>query len=235
MPNSAASTRSLTPCKETEQLPEHPPVGGRVRLQDDAAGLPGPGLLQRHPGGHSEGGRGAVHHQGPGLAAVNDQDRLARQVGLLAQFHLGPQVRDQHTGNPQDASPTGQSAWSGDSVRPRSVRTRPRAMPGRRVRYSPSSSRRSWRSATEALLIPQPLASSRNRGRVGIAGREIPQEGQQPDLFLAQPRGQLAPAALSAVATRTPGYGLRFDFQRASDLQDASSVREWSPGLTGWQ
>ena len=163
-----AQLRRLHPVADSlqgaEQLPEHPPVGGRVGLQDDAAGLPGPGLLQRHPGGHSGGGRKVVHHQGPGLAAVHNQDRLARQVGLPAQFHLGPQVRDQHTGDPQDSSPTGKSAGSGASARPRSVRTRPRAMPGRRVRYSPSSSRRSWRSATEVLLIPQPLASSRTVG-----------------------------------------------------------------------
>ena len=125
-------------------------------------------------------------------------------MGAPVQFHPGPQVGDQHAGDPQEASATGES-WAtaigaaGNADRPRGVRTVLRAEPGTRVRNPSASSRRRLWKATEVLLRPQPLVIFPDGGRVGVAGGEVPDEGQDPDL----PRGQ-RPVVSGACAGSQP-------------------------------
>ena len=167
----------LHPVADSLQGGEHPvedpAVGGLVGFQERAAGLAGPGLLQGHARGYAGGGREAVSDQGPSPGTVDDQCGPVLQVGVPVQLHPGPQVGDQHAGDPQEAPATGES-WAtaigpaGNADRPRGVRTVLRAEPGTRVRNPSSSSCRRLGKATEALLRPQPLVISRMAGGYGL-------------------------------------------------------------------
>ena len=78
---------------------EHPAVAGLVGVNNNRGGLAGHGLFQGHVGGDTFGGRETVCDQGLALGAVNDDDGLVPQVGMLPHLHPGPQVGDQDAGD----------------------------------------------------------------------------------------------------------------------------------------
>ena len=92
---------------------EHPAedlaVGGLVGFDDDGVGVARQRLLQRHARGHAGGGREEVDDHGPAARAVDDDGGLAVEVRLPPQLDLRPQVRDEHAGDPHDASSVAKS------------------------------------------------------------------------------------------------------------------------------
>ena len=83
---------------------EHLPVGGLVGFQDDSAWLAGEGLLLRHPRRYTDHRREGVDDQRPALGAVHNDGGGLLKIGVVSELHLGPQVGDEHTGDPQGTS-----------------------------------------------------------------------------------------------------------------------------------
>ena len=103
-----AQLRPLHPVADTLERSEHtveyPLIRGLVGFKDDGARVMGDGLLQGHPRRYTGGCWEGVDDQGPALGAVHDDGGPVRKVRLFSQLDLGPQMGDEHTGDPQGAS-----------------------------------------------------------------------------------------------------------------------------------
>ena len=108
-----AQFRPLHPIADSlqgaEHLLEHAPAGGLVRLQHGRVRAPRERLFQGHAGDHRGGGREGVDDKGLPRGAVDDHGRALPQVGLASQLDLGPEMGDEHAGDPQGVPPMASS------------------------------------------------------------------------------------------------------------------------------